>query len=47
MKKQFRDMKDRMEEHMNQQQAGQQSTTPQPEAKKEKVGDYIDFEEVK
>ena len=47
VKKQFHEMKDRMEEHMKQQQAGQQDTIPQPETKKDQAGDYIDFEEVK
>ena len=47
VRKQFREMHDRAEEHMKKQQADQQATTPQPETKKEQVGDYIDFEEVK
>jgi hypothetical protein len=37
-----------MEDQMNQQQANQQTATPQPENKKQQVGgDYIDFEELK
>ena len=47
VKKQFREMHIRMEDQMNQYQANQQSPTPQPENKKEQVGDYIDFEELK
>jgi len=48
IKKQFREMHTRMEDHINQQQANQQTADPRPENKKEQVGgDYIDFEEVK
>ena len=47
VKKQFGEMKSRMEDHINQQQANQQAPTPQPETKKQQAGDYIDFEEVK
>ena len=48
VKKQFREMHSRMEDHINQQQANQQSASPRAENKKEQVGgDYIDFEEVK
>ena len=48
VKKQFREMHSRMEDHINQQQANQQTADPRPENKKEQVGgDYIDFEEVK
>lgn len=48
VKKQFREMHSRMEDHINQQQANQQTSTAQPENKKQQVGgDYIDFEEVK
>ena len=47
VKKQFREMHSRMEDQMNQYQPNQQSPTPQTENKKEQVGDYIDFEEVK
>lgn len=46
IKKQFREMNSRMEDHINQQQANQQTADPQPENKKV-GGDYIDFEEVK
>jgi heme exporter protein D len=47
VKKQFREMHSRMEDQMNQQQANQQTSTPHTENKKEQVGDYIDFEELK
>lgn len=47
VKKQFREMHNRMQDQMNQQQSYQQTSNPEPENKKEKVGDYIDFEEVK
>jgi hypothetical protein len=47
MKKQFREMHSRMQDHANQQQANQQTTTPQYENKKQQAGDYIDFEDVK
>lgn len=48
VKKQFREMHDRMEGHMTQQQqANPQTSTSQQENKKEQVGDYIDFEELK
>lgn len=57
VKKQFREMSARMnrsdghsqmEDHMNQQEANQQTAYPQAENKKEQLGgDYIDFEEVK
>jgi len=47
VKKQFREMHSRMEDHLNQQQANQQTATTQPENKKTQAGDYIDFEEVK
>lgn len=54
VKKQFREMHERMQDHVNQQQPHQQTspkeslrTTPHPENKKEQVGDYIDFEDVK
>ena len=40
-------MHDRMQDHVNQQQSYQQTPTQQAENKKEQVGDYIDFEEVK
>ena len=56
VKKQFRDMSDRMnrsdihgrmEDQMNQYQSGQPTPTPDKENKKQQAGDYIDFEEVK
>ncbi|HET9435098.1 MAG TPA: hypothetical protein VFO37_15130 [Chitinophagaceae bacterium] len=48
VKKQFREMHDRMEDHITQQQQGNQPTSvPEPEVKKQPAGDYIDFEEVK
>ncbi len=48
VKKQFREMHSRMEDHIHQQQANQQTASPTPENKKEQIGgDYIDFEEVK
>lgn len=47
VKKQFREMHSRMEDHINQQQANQHTVTPQPENKKQPADDYIDFEEVK
>ena len=47
VKKQFREMHDRMEDHINQQQTNQQTPIPRTESKKEQAGDYIDFEEVK
>ena len=48
VKKQFREMHSRMEDHINQQQANQQTGETQPENKTAQVGgDYIDFEEVK
>ena len=47
VKKQFREMHSRMEDHVNQHQANQRNSTPQPENKKAPAGDYIDFEEVK
>ncbi|HJS56029.1 MAG TPA: hypothetical protein VJ765_15870 [Chitinophagaceae bacterium] len=47
VKNQFREMKSRMEDHINQQQGYQQTPGPEPQAKKEQPGDYIDFEEVK
>ena len=46
--KQLREMHNRMEDHINQQQANQQNAGTRSETKKEQVGgDYIDFEEVK
>ena len=48
VKKQFREMHDRMEDHITQQQQANQTTSvPEPEMKKQQAGDYIDFEEVK
>jgi len=47
VKKQFREMHSRMEDHVNQQQPFQQPATPAPENKKQQAGDYIDFEELK
>jgi hypothetical protein len=45
LKKGFREMQQKMNEQMKQQQ--QASTATQPQAPKEPVGEYIDFEEVK
>ena len=47
VKKQFSEMKSRMEENMRQQPPYQQSATPAPENKKQQAGDYIDFEDLK
>lgn len=47
VKKQFREMHSRMEDHVNQQQPFQQPATPPTENKKQQAGDYIDFEELK
>ena len=48
VKGQFKDMQSRMQEQMNkQEQAFQSAPTNKTETPKEKVGDYIDFEEVK
>ena len=47
VKKQFRDMHNRMQDHVNQQQSYQQTTTLKSEDNKQQAGDYIDFEEVK
>lgn len=47
VKKQFREMHSQMEDHINQHQANQQTPNAQPENKRERAGDYIDFEEVK
>ena len=47
VKKQFREMHGRMEDHINQQQSNQQTMPPKQEDKKTVAGDYIDFEEVK
>jgi len=41
-------MHERMQDHINEQQSYQQTSTPEPEPKKQQIGgDYIDFEEVK
>ena len=40
-------MHNRMQDQVNQQQSYQQDSNPLAENKKEQVGDYIDFEEVK
>jgi Sec-independent protein translocase protein TatA len=47
VKKQFHEMNQRMQDHVNQQQAYQQTPTPKQENQKEPAGDYIDFEDVK
>jgi hypothetical protein len=47
VKKQFREMHSRMEDHVNQQQDSHQTMPPSPDNKKAQAGDYIDFEEVK
>ena len=47
VKKQFREMHSRMEDHVSQQQPYQQPPTPATENKKQQAGDYIDFEELK
>ncbi|MBO9660856.1 MAG: hypothetical protein J7527_18685 [Chitinophagaceae bacterium] len=50
MKKQFRQMQENMQQHVNQQQAnnGYQAQQPQGNTSKPKpAGDYIDFEEIK
>ena len=47
VKKQFREMHGRMEDHLNQQEVNQQTMPPKQEDKKAQAGDYIDFEEVK
>jgi hypothetical protein len=48
IKKGFRDMQNKMEEHMQQQQQGftEQFSTPKTEPQR-KAGDYIEFEEMK
>lgn len=49
IKKGFRDMQEKANDHMRQQQAGQQNQQ-QPvstSGKQESLGEYIDFEEVK
>jgi len=47
VKNQFREMHSRMEDQMNKQQANEHTSTLHTENKKEQVGDYIDFEELK
>ena len=47
MKQKFREMQSQMQDQMNQQQANKQTSTLHTENKKEQVGDYIDFEELK
>lgn len=49
IKKGFREMQTKMQEHMQQQQQGYtpQPSPSKPEPTKSKAGDYIDFEEVK
>ena len=47
VKRQFREMNKNMQDHINQQQSYQQTTTQQPENRKQQAGDYIDFEDVK
>ena len=46
VKKGFRDMQEKMNEQGKQQQASEQKN-PKDSSPKEKVGDYIDFEEIK
>ncbi len=47
IKKGFREMQSKMQEHMQQQQGyAEQSSAKKPEAQK-RTGDYIEFEEVK
>jgi hypothetical protein len=47
VKKQFREMHERMKDQVNQHQSHQQTSVPNPEPKKQQAGDYIDFEDVK
>jgi hypothetical protein len=47
VKKGFREMHDRMQEHMQQQQQPQQSAKSKSETSNTKPGDYIEFEELK
>lgn len=44
VKRGFRDMQERMKQPGNH---PEQPSSPKPDKKKDKVGDYIDFEEVK
>jgi hypothetical protein len=47
IKKGFREMHSKMQDQMNQQRPGQQEQPKTKPGSKPKVGDYIDFEEVK
>ncbi|MFI5187480.1 MAG: hypothetical protein ACHQF0_12185 [Chitinophagales bacterium] len=48
VKKGFREMHDQMNQQQGKNQhSSAQQTQPQPNADKKKVGDYIDFEEIK
>jgi hypothetical protein len=47
IKKGFRDMKQQASGNMNQQQANATNAPTSGEKKKEPIGDYIDFEEIK
>ena len=47
VKKQFREMHEKMQEHVNQQQSYQQTSTLRSEDNKQQARDYIDFEELK
>ena len=47
VKKSFREMHDRMNESANQQQEPHQQGQSSPDSPKEKVGEYIDFEDIK
>jgi hypothetical protein len=46
VKKGFREMNDRMNQHMQQQQ-GQFTPKEEPQKPQQKEGDYIEFEEIK
>lgn len=46
-KKGFREMKDRMEQHINQQKGYQAESTVQKETPRPGKDDYIEFEEIK
>jgi len=47
VKKGFREMNDRMNEHMRQQQHEQVTPKEQSQKPEQKQGDYIEFEEIK
>jgi hypothetical protein len=47
VKRTFREMNERMNQHQQNSQTAQQQTTSEPVNKKSTLGDYIDFEEVK